>query len=218
MGGRARRKVRPLHAGRARQRRRARRHHQARPPRLAERRAGRHRQAGPRRLSAPRRQSGARAGQADERADGRAARPGQRTSSIRRTWSSPRSTSATRPSISFPARRGRASTSASTIATATRRCKALVEQRAAKAAGGKVRWRDRLGAVERRRVLHRAGPVHRRGGRRGRRGDRHASRSCRPPAARRTRASSRTIARWWSSAWSARPCTPSTSACRSRTL
>ena len=98
MGGRARRKIRPLRAGRAGQRRRAGRHHQARPPRLAERRAGRHRQAGPRRLSAPRRQSGARAGQADERADGRAARRRAATSSIRRTWNSPRSTSAIRRS------------------------------------------------------------------------------------------------------------------------
>ena len=57
---------------------RARRHHQARPPRLAERRAGRDRQAGARRLPAARRQSGARAGQADGGADGRAARQGQR--------------------------------------------------------------------------------------------------------------------------------------------
>ncbi len=94
--------------------------------------------------------------------------------------------------------------------------KALVEKRAAAAAGDKVALADRLGAVERRRVLHRARRVHRSRGRRDRRGDRHASRSCRPPAARRTRASSRTIARWWSSAWSAPPCTRSTSACRSR--
>ena len=49
---------------------------------------------------------------------------------------------------------------------------ALVEQRAAKAAGDKVQLADRLGAVERRRVLHRAEPVHRRGDRRGGRGDR----------------------------------------------
>ena len=138
MGGGARREIRPLHPRRAEQRRRARRHHQDRPARLAERRAGRHRQAGPRRLSAPRRQSGARPGQADERADGRAARPGQRAISIRRTSSSPRSTSATRRSISFPARRARASTSASTTATTTRRCKALVEQRAAAGAPATV--------------------------------------------------------------------------------
>ena len=43
----------------------ARRHHQGRPARLAQRHARRHRQAGPRRLSGTRRQSGARAGHAD---------------------------------------------------------------------------------------------------------------------------------------------------------
>ena len=118
MGGRARRNLRSLHPGRAEQCGGARRHHQGRPARLAQRHAGHHRQAGPRRLSGARRQSGARAGHADERADGGAARPRQRTVRSPRTSNSPRSTSATPSSISFPARRARASTSASTIATA----------------------------------------------------------------------------------------------------
>ena len=42
-------------------------------------------------------------------------------SSRPRIWNSPRSMSATRPSISFPARRGRASTSASTTSTRSTR-------------------------------------------------------------------------------------------------
>ena len=54
---------------------------------------------------------------ADRRAAG-AARPRQRAIRSRRTSNSPRSMSATRPSMSFPARRARNSTSASTIATA----------------------------------------------------------------------------------------------------
>ena len=118
MGGRARRDIRPLHPGRAEQRSRNRRHHQGRPARLAQRHAGGHRQAGPRRLSGARRQSRARAGDPDERADGNAARPRQRAVHCRRTSNSPRSTSATPSSTSFPARRARASTSASTTATA----------------------------------------------------------------------------------------------------
>ena len=48
----------------------------------------------------------------------------------------------------------------------------LVEQRAGKGRRRQGALADRLGAVERRRVLHRAEPVHRRGGRRGGRGDR----------------------------------------------
>ncbi len=42
-----------------------------------------------------------------------------------------------------------------------------------------------------------------------------ANRRSRPPAAPRTRASLPTLVRWWNSAWSDRPCTLSTSACRS---
>ena len=121
MGGRARRKIRPLHPGRAEQRGGARRHHQDRPARLAERHAGHHRQAGPRRLSGARRQSGARTGHADERADGRRRSTKAARISTRRTSNSPRSISAIPSSISFPARRARASTSASTIITATLR-------------------------------------------------------------------------------------------------
>ena len=92
--------------------------------------------------------------------------------------------------------------------------KALVEQRAAKAARQQGAICDRLGTVERRRVLHRAEPVHRCGGQCGGRGHRPERRSCPPRAAPRTRASSRIIARWWSSGWSARPCTPPMSAFR----
>ena len=55
---------------------------------------------------------------ADERVDGDAARPRQHAFRLLPTWSSPRSTSAIRSSILFPARRARASISASTIATA----------------------------------------------------------------------------------------------------
>ncbi len=77
VGGGARRDIRSLRARRAEQRRGARRHHQDRPARLAQRHAGRHRQAGPRRLSRSRRQSDPRPGHADRRAAG-AARPGQR--------------------------------------------------------------------------------------------------------------------------------------------
>ena len=56
MGGRARRTFRPLHPGRAGQPGGARRHHQARPARLAQRHAHRLGAAGPRRLSAACRQ------------------------------------------------------------------------------------------------------------------------------------------------------------------
>ncbi len=117
LGGRARRNLRPLHPRRAEQRRSSRRHHQGRPARLAQRHAGRHRPPGPRRLSGSRRQSDPRPGDAHRRAAG-AARRKAATSSIRRTWNSPRSMSAIRRSISFPAKRARASTSASTTATA----------------------------------------------------------------------------------------------------
>ena len=74
-------------------------------------------------------------------------------------------------------------------------------------------WRDRPshGLPDPRRHADR----HAGGGDRGR--DRQASRRCRPPAAPRMRASSRTTARWSSSGWSARPCTWSTSASRSPT-
>ena len=61
MGGRARRDFRSLHPRRAEQCRGARRHHQGRPPRLAQRHADRHRPPGPCRLSGPRRQSDPRA-------------------------------------------------------------------------------------------------------------------------------------------------------------
>ena len=120
MGGRARRKIRSLRPWRAEQRVGARRHDQGRPPRFAERRPRHQRQAGPRRLSRARREPGARARHADECTDGRTARP--RLRAFRpRTSNSPRSTSAIRRSISFPAKRARASTSVSTITTARRR-------------------------------------------------------------------------------------------------
>ena len=48
--------------------------------------------------------------------------------------------SATRRSISFRARRGRASTFASTTRTRSNSLKKLIEQRAAKAAGGKIKF------------------------------------------------------------------------------
>ena len=94
-----------------------RRHHQDRPARFAQRPSDRHRQVRPCRLPAPRRQSGARTRDADRGAASRAARQRQRPVHSRRIWNSPRSMSATRPSISFRARRGRASTFASTTAT-----------------------------------------------------------------------------------------------------
>ena len=145
MGGRARRKIRSLHPGRAEQPGRARRHHQDRPPRLAQRPSDRARPARPCRLSAARRQSDPRAGDAGSGAAGRAARRRQRAIFRRRIWNSPRSMSATRPSISFPARRGRASTSASTTCHTLDSLKKLIEQRAAKAAqdlaaGGKIKF------------------------------------------------------------------------------
>ena len=121
MGGRARRKVRSLHSGRAEQSGRTRRHHQDRPPRLAQRPSDRARQAGPRRLSAARGKPDPRAGEADRRAAGQAARQRQQAISSPRIWNSPRSMSATRPSTSFPARRARASTSASTTSTRSTR-------------------------------------------------------------------------------------------------
>ena len=73
------------------------------------------------------------------RAAGRAARPGSAQFDAVAISNSPRSMSATRPSISFPARRARASTSASTTTTRSDSLKTLIEQRAAKAAGGKIR-------------------------------------------------------------------------------
>ena len=48
--------------------------------------------------------------------------------------------SAIRPSTSFPARRGRSSTSASTTGTRSPRSKALIEKRAKKAAGNKIKF------------------------------------------------------------------------------
>ena len=149
----------------------ARRHHQARPPRLAERRARRHRQDGPRRLSAPRRQSGARPRQADERADGRAARPGQ--PQVRSVEPGVHLDRHRQPDGESHSRRG-AGALQHPLQRLPRLC---VAEGAGRAARGEGRRRqgevdDRLGAVERRRVLHRAEPVHRRGDRRGRRGDR----------------------------------------------
>ena len=117
MGGGARRKIRSLHSGRADQPEHARRHDQDRPARLAQRHADRDRHAGPRRLSGACRQSGARHGRADRRAPWRSRSMPAARISIRPTWNSPRSMSATRPSMSFPARRARASISASTIST-----------------------------------------------------------------------------------------------------
>ena len=70
----------------------------------------------------------------------------------------------------------------------------LIEARAAKAAGQDP-LAHRMGAVERGRVPHAAGAVRRAGQRRDQGSHRAARRSSRPPAARRTRASSRTIAR-----------------------
>ena len=74
MGGRARREVRPLPAGRAEQRRSARRHHQDRPARLAQRPSDRHRPPRPCRLSAAGGKPDPRTGRADRGAAGRAAR------------------------------------------------------------------------------------------------------------------------------------------------
>ncbi len=84
------------------------------------------------------RKSDPRPGDADRGAAKRAARSRQRDNSRRRISSSPRSMSATRPSISFPARHARVSISASTTSTRSIRSKKLIEQRAAKAAGGKI--------------------------------------------------------------------------------
>ena len=74
-----------------------------------------------------------------------------------------------------------------------------------------------MGAVERRRVRDQAGAVHRSGRWPPSPRSPAASLRCRRPAARRMRASSRTIAPSSSSASSARRCIRSTSACRLRT-
>ena len=111
--------------------------------------------------------------------------------SIRRTSSSPRSTSATRRSTSFPARRARASTSAST--TCTRRDSLKAAGRGARAAaaasGGRFRieWEPSNADV----FAHPAGTVRR--AREPTRSPRSpgASRSSRPRAAPPMRASSR---------------------------
>ncbi len=95
--------------------------------------------------------------------------------------------------------------------------KALLQDRAAKAAAGKVVLCLRIPALECRRVRHQARTVHGHGGRRDLPTSPGASRNSPPPAARRTRASSAIIARWSNSAWSARPCIRSTSARRSPT-
>ena len=120
----------------------ARRHHQDRPARLAERHARGHRQAGPRRLSAPRRQSGARPRHADERADGRAARPRHAThfdpSNLEFT-----SIDIGNPTVNLiPGEaRARFNIRFNDRHSQSQRCSALIEQRAAKAAGERVRWR-----------------------------------------------------------------------------
>ena len=99
LGGQARRKVRPLHSGRAEQSRSARRHHQDRAERLAERHADR--------ASASRATSPIPSAPTirctglvtlDRGAEGRAARQGHRACSTPRIWNSSRSMSATRPS------------------------------------------------------------------------------------------------------------------------
>ena len=119
----------------------ARRHHQDRPARLAQRRAGGDRQAGPRRLSAACRQSGARPGQADERADGRAARPRQRAFRPVESRIHLDRHRQPRRSTSSPARRARASTSASTTRTRARRSRRWSSSAPHAAAGNSVRWR-----------------------------------------------------------------------------
>ncbi len=191
----------------------ARRHHQGRPPRLAQRHAGRHRPAGPRRLSRARRQSDPRPGDADR---GTAERRSTKAASIS-TPSNLEFTSVdvgnptvnlipgearARFNIRYNDRHSQAS------------LKTLVEQPRRSRCRRARALRDRMAAVECRRLRHQAGPVHRSGGRRHRRGDRPQARSFRPAAAPRMRASSRTIARCWNSAWSARPCTRSTNARR----
>ncbi len=183
------------HSGRADQSADARRHDQDRPARLAERHADRHRHAGARRLSGTRRQSGARHRRADRRDQRRAARqrhrafravePGVHLDRCRQQDRQPDSR----------ARRARASTSASTISARARNCATEIERRAAQGGGQRHPLAHRMGAVERRCVPHRARAVRRDGQQGDHRGDRARRRSSRPPAARRTRASSRIIAR-----------------------
>ena len=196
MGGRARREVRSLHPRRADQSANARRHDQDRPARLAERHADRHRHAGPCRLSAAGRQSGARARDADRRDQRRAARrrhgafrpvePGIHLDRRRQQDRQPHSGRGAR-ALQHPLQRH---------AHARGACAPKSRRRAAKAAGDAIRWQHRMGAVQLGRVPDDAGPV-RRDDLEGAidRGDRARRRSSRPPAARRTRASSRTIAR-----------------------
>ena len=194
--------------------RRDRRHHQGRPARLAQRHARRHRQAGPRRLSRTRRQSRARAGHLDERADGGAARPRQRA--IRRFESRIHLDRYRQPGRQSHPGRGARALQRPLQRSPQPDFAQDADREARRRRGGRAYpLAHRLGALERRFVRDRAGPV-RRSRLRGDQGrDRKGSRSSRPPAAPRTRASSRTIARCSSSAWSGRPCTRSTSAPRS---
>ena len=189
---------------------------QDRPARLAQRRDHRHRRPGPRRLSA----QGAQPAAGRRRAGRRALRARSTTaaSTSRRPISnSPRSMSATRSRTSFQRRstlrfnvrfndagRPRASKRRSARGSA-----AVDDEGATIALRGR---RHALALVPvadlaaRSRLL--ATVIAAATG---------ARRSSRPPAAPRTRASSRNIARWSSSACPARPCTRPTKACRSPT-
>ena len=121
----------------------ARRHDQDRPARLAERHADRDRHAGPRRpiRNSPTIRSAAWCALSAALCTPSRSMPAPRISTPRIS-NSPRSMSATRPSTSFPARRARASTSASTIChDRIRSLKTLIEKRAAQSRGGNsVRW------------------------------------------------------------------------------
>ena len=95
--------------------------------------------------------------------------------------------------------------------------KKLIEQRAAKAAGGKIKftfqWEPSNAGV----FVTKAGPFTDLVAAAVGEEPPAASRRCRRPAARRTRDLSRTTVLWSSSVWSARRCIKSTSACRLRT-
>ena len=196
MGGRARREIRPLHSGRADQSADARRHDQDRPARLAERHAGRHRHAGARRLSGARRQSGARPRHADRRAinaeplDSGTAHFGPSNlefTSIdvgNKTVNLIPAEARARFNIRFNDTRTREELRALKSSAAPRR-------RPATRSAGSIDWEPSNADV----FLTTPGPFVEMVGEADRRGDRASRRSCRPPAARRTRASSRIIAR-----------------------
>ena len=183
----------------------------------------RQRPAGPRRLSASRRQSGARADDAcSTRCSTRASTTGPRISS-RPISRSPRSMSATRRPTSSRRRRPPPSTSASTTPGRAETLQAEIHNRLDRASRRKKyragprradRLRSRLARPAERCLPHPRRQADRDALSGSVQPSPAASRRCRPPAARRMRASSRIIARWSSSAWSARPCTWSTSASR----